>query len=73
MNLLFCFTIQEFKESRAMNLEALIGNILGYVGLCLGFDLLKVPTFLENQMKKLMSYSKSMNKKQNRVVKIALM
>ena len=56
-----------------MNIEALIGNILGYVGLCLGFDLLKVPTFLQNQLKKLKNYVKSMSKKQNRVIKITPM
>ena len=55
-----------------MNIEALVGNILGYVGLCLGFDLLKVPTFLQNQLLKLKNYVKSMSKKQNRVIKIAL-
>jgi hypothetical protein len=69
--LIFSFGIQEFKESRAMNIEALIGNILGYVGLCLGFNLLNVPTFLQTQLKKLNNYVKSMSKKQNRVIKIA--
>ena len=37
---------KEIKEVRAYNLQALIGNAGGYIGLFLGFALKEIPTQL---------------------------
>ena len=39
---------QEFTQTRAIDWQALIGNVGGYVGVCLGYTLLHVPMLLAN-------------------------
>ena len=44
-NILF---FQEFQQTKAIDWQALIGNVSGYVGVCLGFSLLQIPYLFEN-------------------------
>ena len=48
--------IQEITQSRAIDVQALVGHIGGYIGLCLGYSFLQIPNFVRkiiHQMKKL--------------------
>ena len=42
------YLLQEFRQTKAIDWQALIGNVSGYVGVCLGFSLLQIPKFCEN-------------------------
>ena len=56
MALLFVFgCFQEFTQSRAIDWQALVGNVGGYVGLCLGYALMQIPTFLKGLFEKIKS------------------
>ena len=54
---------------RAIDVWQLIGNVGGYVGLCLGYCLLQVPEFLYQLLKKMMDYY---NKRKGTVAESAL-
>ena len=47
---------KEIKRVRAYDIETLIGNGGGYIGLCLGYSFLQLPTFLDQMFKKLRSF-----------------
>ena len=47
-NLALEIIFQEFTQTRAIDWQALIGNVGGYVGVCLGYTLLHVPMLLAN-------------------------
>ena len=40
-----CF--QEFTQTKAIDWQELVGHVGGYVGLCLGYALLQIPSFLK--------------------------
>ena len=47
---------------RAIDINSLIGNIGGYIGLCLGYSLLQIPLFIKKILTKLLSRNESMEK-----------
>ena len=46
--------------NRAIDINSLIGNIGGYIGLCLGYSLLQIPLFIKKMITKLLSQNESM-------------
>ena len=48
--------IYNYVIFRAIDVHALIGNVGGYIGLCLGYSLLHVPKLIEENYMKLQSY-----------------
>ena len=53
---------QEFKQTQAIDWQKLIGNVGGYVGVCLGYTLLQIPLVLKNLLEK---FIKLLNTKPN--------
>ena len=47
---------KEILQTRAIDIQALIGNIGGYIGLCLGYSILQIPDFIVFILCKLYSY-----------------
>jgi len=41
-------TYREIKQVRAYNVQSLIGNVGGYIGLFVGYSLSQLPNFFEN-------------------------
>ena len=56
----FQYLVSYNKEThfhfRAIDFQALIGNIGGYIGLCLGYSILQVPDFLLGIVSKIKKY-----------------
>ena len=58
--------IQEFTQSQAINWQALVGNVGGYVGLFLGYALLAIPSFLKGVFEKCKSAMEKKRMRQQR-------
>ena len=69
--LIFCF-IHDINLYRSIDSHALIGNIGGYVGLCLGYNFLQVPALITIVLKMFKEYFKSQkdNRNSNSVSKL---
>ena len=51
--LLFLFAcFQKFTQTKSIDWQALVGNVGGYVGLCLGYALLQIPSFIRGLFEK---------------------
>ena len=48
---------------RAIDINSLVGNIGGYIGLCLGYSILQIPIFIKKVVAKWTSHSASEEKK----------
>jgi len=48
--------------NRAIDINSLIGTIGGYIGLCLGYSLLQIPSFIKKMSTRLLSGNESMEK-----------
>ena len=58
--------LSSFRLFRAIDLEALVGSIGGYIGLCLGYSILQLPEFLSSVFVGLGNYYSKM-KRTNRI------
>ena len=50
-----------------MDVQTLVGNSGGYIGLCLGYSLLQIPNLILFVMKKLKKYSSELRSRQNSI------
>ena len=58
---------------RAIDIQALIGNIGGYIGLCLGYSILQIPQFIVLILCKVKVYISGLKDKINTDPKISFM
>ena len=60
---IICF--QEFKQTRAMDWQALMGNVGGYVGTFLGYTILQIPNVLRKLYEKIQVKNRRRNHSTN--------
>ena len=59
---------QNIYSYRAIDIQTLIGNISGYIGLCLGYSLLQIPRLVRSIAKKILKrYQFQWNKEEKEI------